>query len=253
MKKAVLIIFALAAVIGVSLFLFLKPGNNSNPVGPNINNENSGDVLSEDEGRAAKVVVEAIPVKNKTDNIDVECTYPAIRSFSNKEFENNINKQIATNINEYRTEINYVVDDLTPEINLYKYRASYEKFTWGDYLTLVVSQDYQTGGIRSNTWKDIYNINVLTERIIYLSDLFEATTDYESAIIYEVTKQAEDKGYKLMGGDGLKKIPTYQKFYIKDGTLFIYFDPSEVAGAVYGALEFEMPFTLNSKGYFEVK
>lgn len=252
MKKAVLLIFALAMVIGVSLFLLLKQENSNNPVGPN-NNVNSGEAVSGEEGRAANVVVEAIPVKNKTDNIDVECTYPAIRSFSNKEFENNINKQIATNINEYRTEINYVVDELTPEINLYKYRASYEKFTWGDYLTLVVSQDYQTGGIRSNTWKDIYNINVSTERIIYLSDLFEATTDYESAIISEVTRQADEKGYKLMGGDGLKKIPTYQKFYIKNGVLFIYFDPSEVAGATYGALEFEMPFTLNARGRFEVK
>ena len=56
-----------------------------------------------------------------------------------------------------------------------------------------------------------------------------------------------------MGGDGLQKLPTKQKFYIRDGNLILYFDPSEVAANKYGALEFEMPFEIDSEGYFEVK
>ena len=56
-----------------------------------------------------------------------------------------------------------------------------------------------------------------------------------------------------MGGDGLKKLPTKQKFYIRDGNLILYFDPSEVAANKYGALEFEMPFEIDAEGFFEVK
>lgn len=251
MKKT-LIIVAVAVVcviIGVVGYNLIFNGNNG--IKPPINIENSGDVAQND-GLAAKAKVVAVTVKNKTDNISIDNTYPTINSFNNKEFENSINKEIANNITSYREEINYMVDDLTPDLKLYKYIATYDKYTWGDYLTLVVNQDYQTGGIRSNKWKDIYNINVRTERLIYLADLFDATTDYETAIIEEINKQANLKGYELLAGDGLKKLPTKQKFYIQNGKLFIYFDPSEVAATAYGELSFEMPFTLDSNGYFQI-
>ena len=252
MKKT-LIIIAVALGCIIIGFLGYKMIFNSPNVNPPIDiGGNSGEVLNGNDGLAAKAKVVAVTVRNRTDNISVENIYPTITSFKNKEFENSINKQIADNISAYRAEMSYMVDDLTPDIKLYKYVTSYDKYTYGDYLTLVVNQDYQTGGIRSNKWKDIYNINVRTERLIYLSDLFDATTDYESAIVEEITKQANAKGYELMGGDGISKLPTKQKFYIQDGKLIIYFDPSEVAGATYGELTFEMPFELNSNGYFQI-
>lgn len=253
MKKflILIIIVVLIALIGYfSYITFFKPNDI-------ISNENnSGDVINpgtnDDWGTASKVKVESIKVENRTDHIDIENVYPRITSFTNKEFENSINRQIAENIAGYRQEINSIVDDKTPDVKLYKYVTSYEKNTWGDYLTLIVSQDYQTGGIRSNTWKEIYNVNAKTERLIYLADLFDATVDFEDEIIEEITTQAAIKNYTIMGGEGITSLPTKQKFYIKDGKLFIYFDPSEIAAATYGALEFEMPFTLNENGHFEV-
>ena len=254
MKKAIIVVIIIA-LLGTIGFLGYKaffeegeqPESGDKPTIIEPSNEHD-----HDDNLAAKVKVEAVNVRNKTDNIDINNVYPTITSFSNKEFENSINKQIANNIAEYRAEINNMVDDATPDVTLYKYVTSYKKYTWGNYLTLVVEQDYQTGGIRSNSWKDIYNVDVSRQRIVELSDLFPATIDFEKEIIDEVTKQSEQRGIKLMGGDGLNKLPTKQKFFIQDGRLFIYFDPSEVAGNIYGALEFEMPFTLNENGYFDV-
>ena len=199
------------------------------------------------------VVVESVPSNNKTDKIIISGVYPRITSFENKEFENSINKEIATNISNYVREIVTIVDDKTPDVKLYRYTINFDKFAYGNYLTLVIEQDYETGGIRSNKWKDIYNIDASKERLIYLADLFEPGVDFEGLILKEVNSQALLNGWKLMDGDGVKKLPKTQKFYVKDNKLFIYYDPSEVAAATYGALEFEMPFVLEDNGYFRVR
>ena len=179
--------------------------------------------------------------------------YPKIKSFKNASMQNYINTQIADNILKYVQEINYIVDEDTKPEEIYRYTTSYERFNYGKYLFLVVSQNYETGGIRTNKWKDIYSINVETERIIYLSEMFEVGVKYEQAIISEITKQAAEKNIELMGGNGLKKLPQKQSFYIdQNGKLIIYFPPSEAAATVFGELSFEMPFKLNSQGYFEI-
>ncbi|MBQ8300074.1 MAG: DUF3298 domain-containing protein [Clostridia bacterium] len=247
MKKKIAIIslcVAIAAVSLVSCSLFKE--KNPNGDGPDV------PPVVESGEKESYVMVEPVTIRNNADHIMIENVYPSITSFSNKEFENYINKTIAANISEYRSEINHMVDDETLVDTIYTYTTNYEKYVWGDYLTLIVNQDYQTGGIRSNTWKEIYNINIASERIIYLEELFRATVDYEDAIIREITEQAAQKNYVLMGGDGLKKLPMKQKFYIRDGKLVIYYDPSEIAANKYGALEFEMPFTLDSEGFFEI-
>lgn len=249
MKKTVIIIAIVILVCGV-IFAVYKVMNHGNqpPVGP----IESGDVTKEPD-LAELTVIRSIPVQNKTDNSNINAVYPCITSFKNKNFENYVNNLMASSILGYTNEINSLIDDLTPDVKLYKYVTSYKKYTCGNYLTLVIDQDYQTGGIRSDTWKDVYNIDVLSERLITLADLFEVGVDFEPAIISEITEQAKSRNIILQGGEGLKKLPTKQKFYIQDGKLIIYFDPSEVAATVFGALEFEMPYTMNEKGYFEIK
>lgn len=251
MKKTVIVVVVIAIVAVLGFACFTMFGNNATGVpsidpGLNLPVPNSGET---DDSLAAKVVVEAVSVKNKVGNIEIDNEYPVIKSFKNKNFENSINTKIASNLADYRAEISHMVDDYTPDTKLYKYVTEYERYNWDKYLTLVINQDYQTGGIRSNTWKEIYNIDVTTERIVYLADLFDATTDYEKAIIDEITAVSK---VEFMGGEGLTKLPTYQKFYIKDGKLVIYFDPSEAASAKYGVLEYEMPFELGEDGLFKV-
>ncbi|MBQ6860042.1 MAG: DUF3298 domain-containing protein [Clostridia bacterium] len=245
MKKILLLISVFTLLLtGCALWDDEKPG----PIGPDIPEE-STTPITEDEGLAAKVIVETVPFNNRVGNIEISNEYPSIKSFKNKNFENSINTKIASNLADYRAEISAIVDDKTPDTKLYKYITTYERFNAGKYLTLIIHQDYQTGGIRSNTWKEIYNIDVTTERTLKLEELFDPTTDFEKAIIDEITSTSK---VEFMGGDGLTRLPEDQKFYIKDGKLFIYFDPSEVASAKYGALEYEMPFTLGSDGHFKV-
>lgn len=249
-KSKVILIICIVVVLAVGGY-FAYNALNSKPTPPDIVVP-SGDVKTP-EAKAAAVVVQDVKVENYTDNRHINCVYPKITSLSDKEFENYINKQIATNINEYRSEIEYIVDDETLPTEMYKYVTTYSRYNCGKYLSLVIDQDYQTGGIRSNKWKDIYNINVETQRIFYLDELFEAGAKYEEAIIEEITKQAEAKNMELVGGNGLTKLPKKQKFYIKDDKLIIYYDPSEISATVFGEQHFEMPFTMNENGFFEIE
>ncbi len=192
-----------------------------------------------------------IKIENHTENLNISCVYPKIISFNDKEFEKYINNEIVSNINAYRMEIMYLVGDDTPLDKVYKYVVTYDKYVYSKYASVIINQNYETGGIRSNKWKDTYNIDLELEKIIYLDDLFEKD-NYEETIVNEINKQANQKNIILMAGNGLKKISAKQKFYIKDKKLIICFDPSEVANPKYGELEFEMPFAMNSKGYFEI-
>lgn len=246
--KLIIILVCVITLIAGGVFLLTMDRNTTQFPDPT----KSGDIITEIDDIASQVVVEDTIVKNSTDNKFVNCLYPKITSLKKKDFENYINTQIATNIISYIEEIGYIVDDETLPTEMYRYVTTYDRYNCKQYLSLVINQDYQTGGIRSNKWKDIYNINVETERIFYLNELFEAGIDFESAIIAEISEQAKERNYEMMGGNGLSKLSTKQKFYIKDDKLVIYFDPSEAAATVFGELHFEMPFLMNDKGYFVI-
>lgn len=217
-------------------------------------------IIEDDKNVEENLVFEVrdITIENYTDNKYISCCYPRITSLKDDDFENQINKEIGLSVNEYISEIEYIIEieylenEAASTDKLYKYVATYDKYACDKYASLIINQTYETGGIRSNSWKDIYNIDLENEKIIYLSDLFEKNIDYEKAIIEEINKQASEKNINLMIGNGVTKLSAKQKFYIKDDSLVIYYDPSEIAPSNYGFLEFEMPFKLNSNGYFEI-
>lgn len=252
MKKTFIIVLSIIIVIllGVGGFFLWKSLNDT----PIIDVPTSGDDELEDKGLAANAVIKTVQIKENATgaNRTIDIKYPSIQSFVNKDFQNYVNNSITNVILAYKDEIMVMIDEETPETALYTYKTSYEKFANDDYLSLVITNDYQTGGIRSNKWKDIYNINMRSERIFYLADIFPANVDYEKEILKEITTQAQSNNYTLMNGAGLKDLNEKQKFYIDDGKLIIYFDPSEIAPATYGALQFEMPFTLGEDGLFDV-
>lgn len=252
MKKVLVMIICIIVVtgLGVGGFFLWKNMNSSN----DIDNPVSGDEQTGVEGLAAKANIKTVQIKEDATGANrlIDVKYPSIQSFKNKDFQNYVNKAITDVILAYKDEIMVMIDEETPATALYTYKTSYEKFANGDYLSLVITNDYQTGGIRSNNWKDIYNINMRSERIFYLSDIFPANVDYEKEILEEIALQAVSNNYTLMNGEGLKNLDDKQKFYINDGKLVIYFDPSEIAPATYGVLQFEMPFVLGEDGLFEV-
>ncbi len=216
-------------------------------------NKSSGDdIIEQDQGLAASTIVKGIEIRERSlsDHRNIDILYPSIQSFKNQTFQNGINSEITSVIQDYRSEISTVIDSETPSGDVYTYIVSYEKYTYGDYLSLIVSNKYNTGGIRSNEWKDTYNIDVRKERKMVLADLFAPNVDYKKEILGEIKAQAQKNNYELMNGKGLSNLSEKQKFYIKDSKLVIYFDPAEIAPATYGALQFEMPFTLGEDGLF---
>ena len=241
MKKVIIfLIFLIIMAIGVVTFFIIQDAKKT-PIPVELSGE-----VEATYSLAELAEVKAVTIKEEArgNNRVVDVTYPSIQSFTNKNFQKHINDQITSVIFAYRDEINAIVDDETPASNLYTYKTSYEKYAHGDYLSLVIVNDYQTGGIRSNKWKDIYNVDVRKERLLYLGDVFQANVDYEKEILKEIKKQAEENHYVLMNGEGLNALKDNQKFYIKDDSLIIYFDPAEIAPASYGELQFGMPFVL---------
>lgn len=251
MKKFIRVLICLLVVIivGVGGYFVWKRFSKPNDI-----IEASGDIITVDPGLAAKATVKTIQIRENASGANriIDVKYPSIQSFKNKDFQNYVNNMITNVIFAYKDEIMVMIDEETDPATLYKYVTSFNKFANGNYLSLVISNDYQTGGIRSSKWKDIYNIDMSKEGFFYLEDVFSPDVDYETEIINEITKQALRSGYTLMNGQGLRYLDSKQKFYIDDNKLIIYFDPSEIAAATYGALQFEMPFTMNEDGKFEL-
>ena len=149
MKKLwIVIVFVLiAALIGGGVYFLSQRRDPS--VGPS---GTSGDVQQSGEATkylADEVVIESGFHKVTTDHKFIDCVYPKIKSFKNASQMNYINNLIQSDINEYRNEIDIRVDEQTEAVEQYRYIVSYEKLTYDKYLFLVVSHDYNTGGIRS--------------------------------------------------------------------------------------------------------
>lgn len=234
----VVVIVALLAVGAFFLFFKEDIGVTPGPVDPD------GPVQTGEKTLSEKTIVDTTQSDTSDSKREIHINMPRISNLSDYSFQQSINKRMSDTVKYYQNEINVVLDEDTPITTKYRYNVDYERYNNGDYLSIVIEQDYQTGGMRSNSWNDTYNIDVAKNKEIYLKDLFSSTTDYEVEIVSEINKQAALKNYELVGGNGLKDIPEKQKFYIKDGRLVIYFDPAAIAPYVYGSLNFEMPFKL---------
>ena len=231
----ILVVIILLTVGGILLFNFIKNRNDGkNPV--------EEPPIEENKTASELIIVDAIIANTADSKRDIRISMPAISNLSNYAFQQYINKTMSDTVRGYQDEINIVLDENTPSTTKYTYKVDYNRYNNDDYLSIVINQNYRTGGMRSNSWKDTYNIDVKNNREIYLKDLFAPTTDYKTEIVKEINKQAKEKNYELVGGNGLSSIPEKQKFYIEDGVLTIYFDPAAIAPYVYGELHFKMPF-----------
>lgn len=240
-----IVVVMVLAVGGYFLVKFLK----SEPAGPD-----GPDVppVVENKTASEKIIVDATISNTSDSKREIHISMPTFSNLSDYAFQQYINQRMNDTVKGYQNEINVVLDEDTPLTTKYRYNVDFNRYNNDNYISLVISQNYQTGGMRSNAWKDTYNVDVTKNTEIYLKDIFDATVDYKQEIISEINKQAEDKNYELVGGNGLSDIPETQKFYIKDGALVIYFDPAAIAPYVYGELHFEMPFEYKD-GKFYVK
>ena len=164
---------------------------------------------------------------------------PAFEELTNFSFQESINKEIAELINPYINEIKIVSDDSISK--QYKYYVDFERYDNDIFVSLVIDQNYVTGGMRSNAWKDTFTIDIIENKKVMLADIC-SSEDYKKIIVDEVNKQAKQKEINLVAGNGLVDIPDTQRFYIKDKKLYIYFEPASIAPYLDGEMHFEMPF-----------
>ena len=240
----------LIVLIAIILIITLPKGNGNGGEDPTTPIQ-TGEV--DEQSLAEKINVENYEINNTSKNRYVKTSIPKITNLNDKGFQEYLNKKMLKTVQDYQNEIEVMIDEETPAVTLYKYVVSYEKYANDRYLSLVISNDYQTGGMRSNSWKDTYNIDVTKgkNREITLADLFENGVNYKEEILKEINDQALVRGIELVGGNGLSSIPDTQKFYIEDGKLVIYFDPAAIAPYANGELKFVMPFKYES-GLFKI-
>ena len=181
---------------------------------------------------------------------EVESTDENAKSLSDLSFAEEINNQVLELFDNYYQEIVLFKDGVSFDDDKndiiknkqYKFVADYDRYDNGSIISLVINLDYNTSGLRSNAWKEVFNIDVEKNKKISLSDLFSSSA-YRSQIVDEVNKQAKEKSIKLIEPEGIKTIPEDQKFYIKDHKLIIYFENSAISKS---ELEFVMPFEFNA-------
>lgn len=248
--KKMILIGAVALLLIAVIVLVIVLVNSKEPEIPDI----PVDPIVTEKSPAENIVVNPYNITNSSKNRDVRTSIPKLMNLSDSRFQEYMNKKMLQTVIDYQNEIETMIDSDTPAETLYKYVVSYETQANDIYLSMIVSNDYQTGGMRSNSWKDTYTIDVTegANKEIFLKDLFDAEINYKEEILTEINSQAETKGYELVGGNGLSNLPDTQKFYIKDKKLVVYFDPAAIAPYVYGELHFEMPFEYKD-GKFNVK
>ena len=231
----VLLIIIIATLIGFGIYFAV----NQNEEPPVISGDSSGEII--ELSAAEKTEITTVLTKTNTQRRDVNVQMPAFMNLNNYSFQETINKEIADSINPYINEIAIVADESLPSTSRYKYTVEYERYNNDDYVSVILSQNYYTGGLRSNAWKDTYTVDVVRNKKLSLEDIC-SSDNYKEIIVKEINKQAVDKKLNLVAGNGLSNIPDTQRYFIKEGRLFIYFEPASIAPYLDGEMIFEMPF-----------
>lgn len=234
MKRVAIVLLIIVLLVGIIFGIMYFLPDNQVVVEPP---EPSGEI--EIKSPAEELVISTVSTRTQTQKRLVNAEIPHMDSLSNDSFQEEINDKIASLIKPYINEIAIVADDTISK--QYVYEVSYERYNNENFVSLLIAQNYNTGGMRSNEWKDTFTIDVVKNKELTLKDVC-SSKDYKKIIVDEVNKQARENNISLVAGNGLVDIPDSQRFYIKDEKLYIYFEPASIAPYLDGEMHFEMPY-----------
>lgn len=237
MKRIAIVLLIIIVVILLGFGIYSAINKPEEP--PIISGDTSGEVV--ELMASEKVEITTVLTKTNTQRRDVNVQMPAFMDLTNYTFQETINKEIADSINPYINEVAIVADESMPTTSRYRYTVEYERYNNDNFISLVLSQNYSTGGLRSNAWKDTYTVDVVKNKKLALEDVC-SSNNYKQIIVNEINKQAKDRNLNLVAGNGLSDIPDSQRYFIKEGKLFIYFEPASIAPYLDGEMIFEMPY-----------
>ena len=237
MKRIVIVLLIIIIVTFIGFGIYFAVNQDEEP--PIISGDSSGEII--EPTASEKTEITTVLTKTNTQRRDVNVQMPAFMNLNNYSFQETINKEIADSINPYINEIAIVADESLPSTSRYKYTVEYERYNNDDYVSIVLSQNYSTGGLRSNAWKDTYTVDVVRNKKLTLEDIC-SSDDYKEKIVNEINKQAGSKKLNLVAGNGLSDIPDTQRYFRMEGKLYIYFEPASIAPYLDGEMIFEMPY-----------
>jgi len=201
------------------------------------------------ENEAAKLEISQNPPQYTTKNIiedysnthencilDFKRSYPQITIKNNHNLENAINKHIESfsyfssgtdftaTAEEYCYEgvVDNIAENLTITADINNNILKLEKYHYS-YL----------GGAHPNTETSFLNINLKNANPILLKDLFK-TKDYAQEIYPLILKNLNQNFEEEEWWDLQARITETNNFYIENNTLFIYFNPYEIASYAAG-------------------
>lgn len=165
---------------------------------------------------------------------------------SNKDINYSINEKIRNDIMKFydisQKEAEDYFQGIPDEQNKFVANADFEVKKNSDGMLSIIVKYYKYSGGAHGYYEDVaYNIDIKSGKILELSGLFKANSNYKKVIDDEIRKQIEDLGKKDPESKGIYQfegIKDNQKFYIQDDNLVIYFDLYEIAPYAAGIPEY---------------
>lgn len=247
MKKEKVLVLGLAACISLTSISFVYADNgNKNGKKEKVKVETLAKVPEEKQVSVSKEIV-----SYDEKNINVDMKIPVINGMNDVKNQSQINNDIKLDAMKLKDEFEKEAKELI---------SSYEKgtkipkmeFTYDfqvenshDILSIFVKTYKYQGGANGENGINIYNIDLKSNKIIRLYDLFKANSNYKEIINEEIKKQIAEREKKgnifFNGEEEFKTISDTQYFYIKGDNLVIVFPQYEIGPRPLGTVEFEIP------------
>lgn len=209
------------------------------------------------------VSVDTQETKSTTDQLELDMQVPVISGMTNKALQEQINKEVLDNAMQTKSELESMYDEYAASASEFGFPAhpfqlnvSYEAYTNGSVLSLVVQTYQYSGGAHGLAWRDYYNLDTKNGRQLSLQELFRDDADYINIINGEIQKQIADQknsGQVMYfdGNMGFQSISADHPFYIKDNHIVFCFGQYEIAPYATGMPEFQLPIDLLSQQWQE--
>lgn len=144
-----------------------------------------------------KGVVEIVETKSEDDFVKITIQIPKLKNTRDIDLENQFNNMIQDKVKAIVEDVKSMAQEAANDDMLhakYEVHISTEvKYQSRDFVSLVMYYYTFTGGAHGNTIIETYNLDLSTNKIITLKDIFNSNCDYETIIKEEILKQIEER------------------------------------------------------------
>ncbi|WP_170311619.1 RsiV family protein [Vallitalea okinawensis] len=196
-------------------------------------------------------------INYETETVIVDASFPQFTGFDNPSYEEDLNSSIKGYIEHlirnYKLSAESSKEDFSTkgwDYTPYSLTTTFQVYNTIDILSLGLDILYVESGT-PKLGSIFFNIHLDdTPEDLQINQLFKAEYDYASIINKEIKRkmaeQMEDDQtiyYFEEDKHGFIGITDYQKYYIKDNSLYIVFDKNTIAPGSMGEIQFEIPLS----------